>query len=200
MGRDTREKVFTALGIMLLVLFVGGIAIAITVLASIFAFAPTGAMSSGAGAPAGLGSLFGVLIAVGVIILVIALITMVLDIIAHFRVARVFDSKWFKLGEWLRVGTVLAVVIAIPLTILSILSMRTQGILGMLGPGANVFGLLFSLLWPMIIVLVISLLANNIHDSGLLHHPRRGSASRVAEVSDIAHFPNFYQNYFWRSY
>ena len=161
MGRETREKVFTALGIMLIILFAGGIGIAITMFASIFAFAPMGAMGPEARPFTRFGAMFGVLITVGVVILAIALTTMVLDIIAHFRAARIFDSKWFKLGGWLRIGAIIAFAIAIPLVIFSVLSMGLQGILGQSAPGAGgpIFGLLFSTLWPLIIAAVISFLA-----------------------------------------
>jgi hypothetical protein len=99
------------------------------------------------------------IIAVAVVILAIALAVLVLDIIAHFRAARVFDSKWFKLGGWLRIVTIIALVISIPVIAFSVLSMGLQGILGQLAPGAFPFGLLLSILWPLIIVMILSLLA-----------------------------------------
>ena len=88
MGREAREKAFTALGVMLLVLFVGGAAVAVTVLAPILAFAPTG---PGAGPSAGPGALLGILITVGAVFLMIALAAVILDILAHFKAAGIFD-------------------------------------------------------------------------------------------------------------
>jgi len=125
-------------------------------LASILAFAPT---EPGAGPSAEPGALLGILITVGVVFLIIALVAVILDILAHFKAAGIFDSKWFKLGGWFRIGAIIAIVIAIPLTIVSALSMGLQGILGQMAPGAFPFGLLFSILWPLIIVFVVSLLA-----------------------------------------
>ena len=159
MGRDTREKVFTVLGILLIVLFAASIAIILTVFASIFTLIPMGMMGPRAAPFTGLGAFLGMIIAVAVVILAIALAVLVLDIIAHFRAARVFDSKWIKFGGWLRIVTIIALVISIPVIAFSVLSMGLQGILGQLAPGASPFGLLLSILWPLIIVMVLSLLA-----------------------------------------
>ena len=146
MGRDTREKVFTALGILLIVLFAASIAIVLILFAPIFTFLLTGAMAPRAAPFAGLRALLGMMIAVAVVILAIALAVLVLDIIAHFRAARIFDSKWFKLGGWFRIATIIALVISIPVIAFSVLSLGLQGILGQLTPGAFPFGLLLSIL------------------------------------------------------
>lgn len=159
MGRDTREKVFTALGILLIALFAASIIMVLTIFASIFALIPMGMMAPRAAPFAGLGTFLGTIIAVAVVILAIVLAILVLDIIAHFRAARIFDSKWFKLGGWFRIATIIALVISIPVIAFSVLSLGLQGILGQLTPGAFPLGLLFSILWPLIIVMILSLLA-----------------------------------------
>ncbi len=159
MGKDTREKIFTVLGILLIVLFAAGIALAITMFASIFALLPMGAPAPGAIPFTRLGAFFGALIAAGVAILALAIAVFVVDIIAHFRAARIFDNKWFKLGGWFRIGAVIALAISIPLMAITILSMGLQGILSQMPPGGFPLGILFSILWPLIIVLILSLLA-----------------------------------------
>ena len=159
MGKDTREKIFTVLGILLIVLFAAGIALAITMFASIFALLPMGAPAPGAIPFAKLGAFFGALIAVIVVILAITIAVFVVDIIAHFRAARIFDNKWFKLGGWFRIGEVIALVIAIPLIVISILSSGFRGFPS--APGAPGFPIeiLLSILWPLAIFLIVALLA-----------------------------------------
>jgi len=159
MGRDTREKVFTALGILLIILFAASIIIVLAIFASIFALIPVGMMAPRAAPFTGLGALLGTMIAVAVVVLAIALAVLFLDVIAHFRAARIFNSRWFKLGGWLRVATIIALVISIPVIAFSVLSLGLQGILGQLTPGALSFGLLLSILWPLMIVMILSLLA-----------------------------------------
>ena len=159
MGRDTREKVFTALGILLIILFAASIIIVLAIFASIFALIPVGMMAPRAAPFTGLGALLGTMIAVAVVVLAIALAVLFLDVIAHFRAARIFNSRWFKLGGWLRVATIIALVISIPVIAFSVLSLGLQGILGQLTPGALSFGLLLSILWPLMIVIILSLLA-----------------------------------------
>jgi len=159
MGRDTREKVFTALGILLIILFAASIIIVLTIFASIFALIPVGMMAPRAAPFTGLGALLGTMIAVAVVVLAIALAVLFLDVIAHFRAARIFNSRWFKLGGWFRIATIIALVISIPVIAFSVLSLGLQGILGQLTPGAFPLGLLFSILWPLIIVMILSLLA-----------------------------------------
>ena len=159
MGRETREKVFTALGILMIVLFASSIALVLIVFASIFALAPMGAMAPGAPPLAGLRAFLGPLITIAVVFLGIAIAVFILDIIAHFRAARIFDNKWFKLGGWFRIGVVIALAISIPLMAITILSMGLQGILSQIPPGGFPLGILFSILWPLIIVLILSLLA-----------------------------------------
>jgi len=159
MGRDTREKVFTALGILLIILFAASIIIVLAIFASIFALIPVGMMAPRAAPFTGLGALLGTMIAVAVVVLAIALAVLFLDVIAHFRAARIFNSRWFKLGGWLRVATIIALVISIPVIAFSVLSLGLQGILGQLTPGALSFGLLPSILWPLMIVMILSLLA-----------------------------------------
>ena len=123
MGRDTREKVFTALGILLIILFAASIIIVLAIFASIFALIPVGMMAPRAAPFTGLGALLGTMIAVAVVVLAIALAVLFLDVIAHFRAARIFNSRWFKLGGWLRVATIIALVISIPVIAFSVLSL-----------------------------------------------------------------------------
>ncbi len=159
MGKDTREKVFTVLGILMIALFAAGIALVVTIFTSVFMMIPMGGIGPSAELFERIGPLIGTLIAVGGIILGLVIAVFILDIIAHFRAAKIFDNKWFKLGGWLRIGEIIALVIAIPLIIISIPSSGLGGLPS--APGAPGFpmGILLSILWPLAIFLIVALLA-----------------------------------------
>ena len=159
MGKDTREKVFTVLGILMIALFAASIALVVTVFASVFTMIPMGGVPPGARLFEEIGAFLGALVVVGGIILGLALAVFILDIIAHFRAAKIFDNKWFKLGGWLRIGEVIALAIAIPLIIISIPSSGLGGLPS--APGAPGFPMeiLLSILWPLAIFLIVALLA-----------------------------------------
>ncbi|HDD66861.1 MAG TPA: hypothetical protein ENG52_04480 [Nitrososphaeria archaeon] len=159
MGKDTREKVFTVLGILMIALFAAGIALVVTIFTSVFMMIPMGGMGPSAEFFERIGPLVGTLIAVGGIILGLVIAVFILDIIAHFRAAKIFDNKWFKLGGWLRIGEIIALVIAIPLIIISIPSSGLGGLPS--APGAPGFPMeiLLSILWPLAIFLIVALLA-----------------------------------------
>ncbi len=159
MGKDTREKVFTVLGILMIALFAAGIALAATIFTSVFTMIPMGGVVPGARLFEKIGAFVGALIVVGGIILGLVIAVFILDIIAHFRAAKIFDNKWFKLGGWLRIGEVIALAIAIPLIVISILSSGFHEFPS--APGAPGFpiGILLSILWPLAIFLIVALLA-----------------------------------------
>ncbi len=159
MGRDTREKLFTATGILMIITFVLGLGF----LALIFVMLPglallmPGAMT---GRPSfqffkNLGHLMAFAV-VGLILAVIAIITVILEIASHFRAGRVFDNTWFKLSGWFRIFSIVAAVISIPLIIISAANL---GILAATASGPSIFASILSLFWPIIIVAIIALLS-----------------------------------------
>ena len=154
MGRDTREKVFTALGVLLIALFAAGIIMAVAILMPILALS-MGAPTPLPIPPAAIGPFLGALILVGFALLIMLIAAFILDIAAHFKAAKIFGNKWFKLGGWLRIGTIIALVISIPLIVVSALLAG----LGELALGGLSLGLLLSILWPLVIVVILSLLA-----------------------------------------
>jgi len=162
MGRDTRERVFTILGILMIVLFAASAVLIFVVLASLLTWMlPLGMITQGEGMlPPGLiGFLWPMLVAI-LVIVGLGVVVFVFDIVAHFKAAGIFDNKWFKLGGWLRIGTIIASAVAIPLIIISVLSKGLQGILSQFTPsGPPPPGVLLSILWPLAIVVVVSLLA-----------------------------------------
>lgn len=165
MGRDTKENIFTVLGILMLVMFALSIGFIAWMILSLMAMGFTvGAMTMPGMMQPGqiLGQLWGI-IAFAIIILALALISFILDIVAHFRAGRIFDNRWFRLAGWMRIGLIIALVIAIPLIIFSIIS-AGPGILSSLpAPTQFSFGailsVLFSILWPLTIVFIVGLLA-----------------------------------------
>lgn len=160
MGRDTREKIFTATGILMMITFILGIGI----LVSIFLMMPlliSGLMMGET--PFGFDGL-SQLIALGIlalILIVLAIVVVILEIVSHFRAGNMFGNTWFKVGGWLRIITIISAVISIPLIIINIISNITALITTVPGfaPGPEVLMSLLSLLWPLIIVGILLLLS-----------------------------------------
>lgn len=168
MGRDTREKIFTVLGVLMLVMFISAIAFIIWLF---FSFMMVAYMAvPGALAPGGMSAAIGQilsqissLIIAGLVIAGLAIAVFILDIIAHLRAGKIFDNKWFKIAGWMRVILIIAVVIAIPLTVFMILSAGPNLLSKMLMLPEFSYGaivpLLLTIFWPLLIVLIFSLLA-----------------------------------------
>lgn len=164
MGRDTREKMFTALGILMILLFAVTVSTVIIAFSFLWTFMPM-AMPGFPMQPSGemeamrLGPfIWGILVSV-VILLALGIATVIIDIIAHFRAGTIFDNKWFRIGGWLRIAVIVSVAIAVPLLIVSLASAGILGALGAIGPEAMPFHMLLSFLWPVAIVVILSLLA-----------------------------------------
>ena len=164
MGRDTREKMFTALGILMIVFFAASISLVIIAFSFLwtlipmtmpgFPMQPGGEIQPMMPGP----FIWGILIA-AVILLVLSIVTVIIDIIAHLRAGTIFDNKWFKIGGWLRVAVIVSLAIAIPLIIISLSSAGILGALGAIRPETMPFHVLLSFLWPVAIVVILSLLA-----------------------------------------
>jgi len=164
MGRDTREKMFTALGILMIVFFAASISLVIIAFSFLWTLIPM----TMPGFPMQPGGeiqpimpgpfIWGILIA-AVILLVLSIVIVIIDIIAHLRAGTIFDNKWFKIGGWLRVAVIVSLAIAIPLIIISLSSAGILGALGAIRPETMPFHVLLSFLWPVAIVVILSLLA-----------------------------------------
>lgn len=164
MGRDTREKMFTALGILMIVFFAASISLVIIAFSFLWTLIPM----TMPGFPMQPGGeiqpimpgpfIWGILIA-AVILLVLGIVIVIIDIIAHLRAGTIFDNKWFKIGGWLRVAVIVSLAIAIPLIIISLSSAGILGALGAIRPETMPFHVLLSFLWPVAIVVILSLLA-----------------------------------------
>lgn len=164
MGRDTREKMLTALGILMIVLFAATISTVIIAFSFLWTFMPMMMpgfpMQPGSEmGPMRLGSFIWVILIAVAILLALGIATVILDIIAHFRAGMIFDNKWFRIGGWLRIAVIISLAIAIPLIIISLASAGILGALGTIRPGAMPFHILLSFLWPITIVAILSLLA-----------------------------------------
>ena len=159
MGRDTREKIFTATGILMIIAF----ALGVSFLALILVMLPSLALlmpGSMTGRPPlqsfkNLSHLMAFAI-MGLILAGIAIVTAILEIISHFRAGRIFNNTWFKLAGWFRIFSIVAAAISIPLIIMSVANLA---VLATTAPGPSVFASILSLFWPIIIVAIIALLS-----------------------------------------
>lgn len=169
MGRDTRERIFTILGVLMLTTYVLAIILLIWLIMSFLIFTTAMAVAPEAVImPWRMGEAFGRVFAqllgviiVGLVLAGLAIASFILDIIAHFRAGKIFDNRWFKIAGWMRIILAIVVVVAIPLMVFMILS-AGPGILSSI-PFSPSYGaiipLLLTIFWPIIIILVVSLLA-----------------------------------------
>jgi len=159
MGRDTREKIFTATGILMIIAF----ALGVSFLALILVMLPSLALlmpGSMTGRPPlqsfkNLSHLMAFAM-MGLILAGIAIVAAILEIISHFRAGRIFNNTWFKLAGWFRIFSIVAAVISIPLIIMSAANLA---VLATTAPGPSVLASILSLFWPIIIVAIIALLS-----------------------------------------
>jgi len=155
MGKDTKEKTFTITGALLLASFV----LSIILVGILFAALPSLAMMSpmpGQGFLRGLGPFLIAFLVTALIAAAVGLAAFVFEVVSHFKAAKIFENTWFKLGGWLRIALVAVGIISIPLIILHVTGLA---VLKHFAPGPSILGILFSIFWPLIIVLIIGLLS-----------------------------------------
>ena len=164
MGRDTKQTLFTVTGILMIIAF----AMSIAAVGIMFTAIP-GLIPGAAQPPTGVPpteylkrvfAFVGPLVAIGLAMAVLGLASLIAEIASHFRASKIFQSTWFKVGGWLRIATIIMVVIAIPIIIFT--AMSIPGALKGTLPSMmtkNVFMLFTSILWPILIVLILGLLA-----------------------------------------
>jgi len=164
MGRDTEQRLFTVTGILMIIAF----AMSIAAVGVIFTAIP-GLLPGAARPPTGVPpteylkkafAFVGPLVAIGLAMVIIGLASLIAEIASHFRASGIFQNTWFKVGGWLRIATIIMVVIAIPIMILTAMSIpgALKGVLPSMAAG-NVFALLVKMLWPLLIVGILGLLA-----------------------------------------
>jgi hypothetical protein len=101
-GRDTRERIFTILGILMIMTCSLAIAFAAWLIFPLMRplAAPWG-MGGAHGIPA---QLLSIIVVVAALLLIgLAIASFILDIIAHFRAGRIFNSRWFRAAGWTRI-------------------------------------------------------------------------------------------------
>ena len=164
MGRDTEQRLFTVTGILMIIAF----AMSIAVVGVIFAAIP-GLLPGAARPPTGIPpteylrkvfAFVGPLIAIGLAMAVIGLASLIAEIASHFRASGIFQNTWFKVGGWLRIAAIIMVVIAIPVMILTAMSIpgALKEVLPSMAAG-NVFALFVKMLWPLLVAGILGLLA-----------------------------------------
>ena len=164
MGRDTKQTLFTVTGILMIITFAMSIAAVGTIFTAIPGIIP-GVMRQPTEIPPPeflkeTLAFAGIFVAIGVAAAAVGLASLIAEIASHFRASKIFQSTWFKVGGWLRIATIIMIVIAIPIIIFTAMSIpgALKGVLPSM-MAKNVFMLFTSILWPMLIVLILGLLA-----------------------------------------
>jgi len=162
MGRDTRNGVFTATGVLMIILLVIGAAVFLILPFQILPIMPlTGGMEAPPSAVFQMLQMAWLLIIIGVIAAVFGLIVFILELVSHFRAAAVFNNKWFKYAAWLRIIAVVIAVVMLVLTmavgLMSTVTMPSEaaGPTTMFNPNV-IFTMIFGPLIIAIILWVIS--------------------------------------------
>jgi len=161
MGRDTRERIFTILGILMVITYSFAIAFAAWLVFSLmWPLAVPWGMGGAPGIPAQLLSI--IVIVVALLLIGLATASFILDIIAHFRAGRIFNSRWFRAAGWARIilaVALIAVIAFMALTIISAVPRPLPAIPPLLEVPYAAFTPLLALFWPLAIALLIDLLA-----------------------------------------
>ena len=164
MGRDMEQRLFTVTGILMIIAF----AMSIAAVGVIFTAIP-GLLPGVARPPTGMPpteylrkvfAFVGPLIAIGLAVFVIGLASLIAEIASHFRASGIFQNTWFKVGGWLRIVTIIMVVIAVPVMILTAMSIpgALKEVLPSMAAG-NIFALFVKMLWPLLMAGILGLLA-----------------------------------------
>jgi len=164
MGRDTKQTLFTVTGILMIITF----AMNIAALGAIFTAIPgiiPGVMRQPTEIPPPeflkeTLAFAGIFVAIGVAAAAVGLASLIAEIASHFRASGIFQNTWFKVGGWLRIVTIIMVVIAIPIIIFTAMSIpgTLKGVLPSMA-ARNIFALLVKMLWPLLIAWILGLLA-----------------------------------------
>jgi len=167
MGRDTKQTLFTVTGILMVITFALSIAVVGAIFATvgaIFTAIPgTTRPPTEVPPPEFLKRILafaGIYVAIVVAAAAVGLASLIVETASHFRASGIFQNTWFKVGGWLRIATIIMVVIAIPIMILTAMSIpgALKGVLPSMAAG-NIFALFVKMLWPLLIAGILGLLA-----------------------------------------
>ncbi|MEM2972804.1 MAG: hypothetical protein QXS50_01470 [Candidatus Caldarchaeum sp.] len=158
MGGRTRQTLFRATGVFIIITYVAALGFlavfAATFLPLIFSVASLGEAAPISDVLSMLSTVavFGL---VGFLVAVFGFVSFILELVSHFRASGVFLSKWFRRAAWMRIlSIIIAVVLVVAVGVFSVLA--PAGMIGLNGDFA-VFGSAFLLIF--IPVIVIGLLA-----------------------------------------
>lgn len=157
MGGDTRQGIFKATGILLILSMIVSGALVLLIPMSI-----PGILGGAAAPPPGaLTNLFafaGLLIAIIAVIVIIALVAFILELVSHFRAAGIFYIRWFRWAAWMRIITIIIAIIAV----VAVFAMAPRPIAAPSygGLGGGIFGMLMTMLWPLLIAVIFGILAS----------------------------------------
>ena len=167
MGRDTKQTLFTVTGILMIITFAMSIAVVGAIFATfgaIFTAIPgTTRPPTEVLPPEFLKKMLafaGIYVAIVVAAAAVGLASLIAEIASHFRASGIFQNTWFKVGGWLRIATIVMVVIAIPIMILTAMSTpgALKGVLPSMAAG-NILALFVKMLWPLLMAGILGLLA-----------------------------------------
>ena len=167
MGRDTKQTLFTVTGILMIIAFalsIAAVGALLPTLGAIFTAIPGAARPPTEVPPSEflkkIPAFAGIYVAIIVAAAVIGLASLIAEIASHFRASGIFQNTWFKVGGWLRIATIIMVVIAIPIIIFTAMSIpgTLKGVLPSMA-ARNIFALFVKMLWPLLIAWILGLLA-----------------------------------------
>ena len=157
MGRDTRERIFAILGILVIVTCSHAIAFAARLIFLLIRPPAPWGMGGAHGIPA---QLLGITVVVVILLLMgLAAASFILDIMAHFRAGRIFNSRWFRAAGWARIILALTAVIAFMAFVTISAAPGPPPVTPLLEAPYAVFAPLLGLFWPLAIALMIGLIA-----------------------------------------
>ncbi|MEM2973216.1 MAG: hypothetical protein QXS50_03575 [Candidatus Caldarchaeum sp.] len=156
MGGRTRQTLFRATGVFIIITYVAALGIigafAATFLPLIFSVASLGEAAPITDVLSVLSTVavFGL---VGFVVAVFGFVSFILELVSHFRASGVFFSKWFRRAAWMRIlSIIIAIVLVVVVGILSVIAPA-----GMIGMNGAFFGSAFFLI--LIPVVIMGLLA-----------------------------------------
>lgn len=157
-GRSSGQRVFYITGILMFVMFLLQL-IGLFMLSPLLLMMPASAPTIMTNPPAvgGLSpALFMPLLGILSIMGIAAILLLIFEVWSHFRAAGLLKSRWFSAAAWLRVLAIIAILVSLPLTVVTVL----KGVILMGGiPEQPSIELIFSMFWPLLAALSISIIS-----------------------------------------
>lgn len=114
MGGETRQGVFKAAGILMIIMMVASAAGYVALLPMFGMLGFGGFGGTFPSAPSVFGAFTGLLILL-IVVAVLGLITFILELISHFRAANIYGVAWFRRAAWMRIIAIILMIIIIPI-------------------------------------------------------------------------------------